>query len=140
MKLSELFNKPFKLKGGSTLNLKGFSKRVVDKEVGESNNSNGFTNALNQCLLNYPIYPHSQKLVNTNTAEIENIEDLSDNVDYKFLYKKLDINNLPSGILEYLISDYIFNDEQIIFSSGNINISTIYEIDGEEYVFLEMIQ
>ncbi len=33
MKLSELFNKPFKLKGGSTLNLKGFSKRVVDRDI-----------------------------------------------------------------------------------------------------------
>lgn len=33
MKLSELFKTPFKLKGGSVLNLRGFSKRVVDKEV-----------------------------------------------------------------------------------------------------------
>lgn len=33
MKLSELFKTPFKLKGGATLNLRGFSKRIVDKEV-----------------------------------------------------------------------------------------------------------
>ena len=33
MKLSELFKTPFKLKGGSTLNLKGFSEVIVDKEI-----------------------------------------------------------------------------------------------------------
>ncbi len=39
MKLSELLSKPFKLKGGGILNLKGFSKRVIDKEIGGSNNN-----------------------------------------------------------------------------------------------------
>ena len=34
MKLSELLSKPFKLKGGGILNLKGFSKRVIDNEIG----------------------------------------------------------------------------------------------------------
>lgn len=34
MKLSELLNKPFKVKGGGTLNLKGFSKHIIDKELG----------------------------------------------------------------------------------------------------------
>lgn len=34
MKLSELFNKPFKVKGGGTLNLKGYSKHIIDKEIG----------------------------------------------------------------------------------------------------------
>lgn len=33
MKLSELFKTPFKVKGGGVLNLRGFSKRVVDKEI-----------------------------------------------------------------------------------------------------------
>lgn len=37
MKLSELLSKPFKLKGGGVLDLRGFSKRVFDKEL-ESNN------------------------------------------------------------------------------------------------------
>jgi len=40
MKLSELLSKSFKLKGGGFLNLKGFSKRVIDKEVGSSNGNN----------------------------------------------------------------------------------------------------
>lgn len=35
MKLSELFKTPFKVKGGGVLNLRGFSKHIVDKEVGE---------------------------------------------------------------------------------------------------------
>lgn len=39
MNLSELFKTPFKLKGGGILNLKGFSKRVIDKEIGSSEDS-----------------------------------------------------------------------------------------------------
>ena len=34
MKLSEILSKPFKVKGGGTVNLKGLSKHIVDKEVG----------------------------------------------------------------------------------------------------------
>ena len=33
MKLSELLSKPFKVKGGGTVNLKGLSKHIVDKEI-----------------------------------------------------------------------------------------------------------
>lgn len=40
MKLSELLTKPLKLKSGGFLNLKGFSKRVVDKEVGDNDGGN----------------------------------------------------------------------------------------------------
>lgn len=44
MKLSELLSKPFKVKGGGFLNLKGFSKRVIDKEVGSSDSGNDDNN------------------------------------------------------------------------------------------------
>lgn len=44
MKLSELLAKPLKLKGGGFLNLKGFSKRIIDNEVGGNNNSNNNEN------------------------------------------------------------------------------------------------
>lgn len=40
MKLSELLTKPFKVKGGGFLNLKGFSKRVIDEEIGGSEDNN----------------------------------------------------------------------------------------------------
>lgn len=33
MKLSKLLSKPIKLKGGGVLDLRGFSKRVFDKEI-----------------------------------------------------------------------------------------------------------
>lgn len=37
MKLSELLAKPIKVKGGGILNLKGISKHIADKEIGEGN-------------------------------------------------------------------------------------------------------
>lgn len=37
MKLSELLKTPIKLKGGGVLDLRGFSKRVLDKELESSN-------------------------------------------------------------------------------------------------------
>lgn len=48
MKLSKLLSEPFKLKGGGFLNLKGFSKRIIDKEIGGSNNSNNSNNNVNK--------------------------------------------------------------------------------------------
>lgn len=136
MKLSELLAKPFKLKGGATLNLKGFSKRVVDKEVGgSSTNNNGFTSILNQSLIDHPIYPHPSKVVNNSTLEIEDIQNVSNrNAHYKFLYKKSDIDNIPRR--RYIISDYIIDNGKITFDNGNDSESSIYEIEGEEYVFL----
>lgn len=35
MKLSEILAKPFKVKGGGTVNLKGLSKHIVDKEISD---------------------------------------------------------------------------------------------------------
>lgn len=37
MKLSELLKNPIKLKGGGVLDLRGFSKRVLDKELESTN-------------------------------------------------------------------------------------------------------
>lgn len=44
MKLSELLSKPLKLKGGGFLNLKGFNKRIIDKEIGGSDSYNDDNN------------------------------------------------------------------------------------------------
>lgn len=46
MKLSELLSKPFKVKGGGFLNLKGFSKRVIDEEIGGNDGGGGFNSFL----------------------------------------------------------------------------------------------
>ena len=138
MKLSELFKTPFKLKGGSTLNLRGFSKRVVDKEVGGNNtNSNAFTNIINYILDGCPIYPHPSKIFNDSTHEIEDIQSLGTNGPYNFLYKKLDIDNISSDIRTQLIYNCTFNNEQIIFNTGLDGESIPYEIDGEDYIYLK---
>lgn len=50
MKLSELFKTPFKVKGGGVLNLRGFSKRVIDKEIGGGENDVSGEYKDNECL------------------------------------------------------------------------------------------
>lgn len=137
MKLSELFKTPFKLKGGATLNLRGFSKRVVDKEVGGNDtNNNAFTNILNHFLEGCPIYPHPSKIFNDSTHEIEDIQSLGSNGPYNFLYKKLDIDNIPSDIRENLIYNCTVNNGNAIFNTGFDGESILYEIDGEDYIYL----
>ena len=74
MKLSELFRTPFKLKGGSTLNLRGFSKRVADKEIGEGGKSeSGVVYKIIEQFYNTQMIPHSSKYYEVNTRNIINI-------------------------------------------------------------------
>lgn len=139
MKLSEIFKTPLKLKGGSTLNLRGFSKRVVDKEVGggENNKNAAINNLLS--LFNYPIYPYPTKFLNESNDSIVDINEV-DSGNYKFLYKKSEFDNLEEGTNISVRITYMANEEiDICFENkgskhGDIIFTT--EIDGEEYVAL----
>lgn len=67
MKLSEVLSKPLSLIGGGKLNLKGFSKRVVDKEVGDKKIN---------------VYKDIESLMNTefNTVYNFNVDNLIDSI------------------------------------------------------------
>lgn len=139
MKLSELFRTPFKLKGGSTLNLKGFSKAVVDKEVGGGeNNKNAAINNLLSLFNYHPIYPHPTKVLNKYDSIID-INEVDDD-NYKFLYKKSEFENLETGTLICTHIIYTSNTElDILFETKGTTYCEIVfttEIDGEEYVAL----
>ena len=78
MKLSELFKTPFKVKGGGVLNLRGFSKRVVDKEIGGS--GEGFSDnlypELDSSQFNFPTYISKNHHLVTDAAEKQFIENI----------------------------------------------------------------
>lgn len=63
MKLSELLSKPFKLKGGGILNLKGFSKRVIDTEIKGSGNGESGGNSGNDII-------NGIRLLKTNRSDV----------------------------------------------------------------------
>ena len=94
MKLSELFKTPFKLKGGATLNLRGFSKRVVDKEIEES--GGGEDSSLSKLLVEA-----------TSSEQIEFIEETFNNaVNYS-------LEDLLNGIK--VGDEYVSIDNTILY-------------------------
>jgi len=94
MKLSELFKTPFKLKGGATLNLRGFSKRVVDKEIEES--GGGEDSSLSKLLVEA-----------TSSEQIEFIEEAFNNaVNYS-------LEDLLNGIK--VGDEYVSIDNTILY-------------------------
>lgn len=132
MKLSELFKTPFKLKGGSTLNLRGFSKRVVDKEVGEGGESiNLFSSIFDT--LNYSNEYLQDKVVNINDTIID-VKEVTNEV-YKLLYKKSFIESSESSTK---IMYYINLQINIFYIStmSNLDIDKEFDIDGEIYCTL----
>lgn len=141
MKLSELFRTPFKLKGGSTLNLKGFSKRVVDKEVegGGGESGSGTIDKIIEQWYNAQMTPHSSKFYVSKEDTIVNIADIDSDTQYCFLYKKSDYTEFPSGN-DINIAFVINPNGSITLSFGTIGkgADIIYEttIDGETYVAL----
>lgn len=91
MKLSELFRTPFKVKGGGVLNLRGFSKRVVDKEVGEGGGGgeggeSGVIDKIIEARFNPQMTPHPSKVYDKD-GDIMNISDIDGDGQYCFLYK-----------------------------------------------------
>lgn len=138
MKISELFKTPFKLKGGSILNLKGFSKRVVDKEIGGENSNFIFTDLFIKTF--NAVEP--SKYLYCNNGNIYTIDDfinkapgISDERDYYFFYKKSDFDNFSNKtILAKYITGYISYIE--ICRKDQIDDAEIHNetINGEVYV------
>ena len=136
MKLSELFKTPFKLKGGGTLNLRGYSKRIIDKEIQSNKNEDdededentAITNLLN---LYYTVLPHPTKVANAQNYNLVNISDIDGNFTGYFLYKQSDITNITHEPTKFVIEDDYFN----LVCEGN-TIHYTYTIDGEAYVVL----
>lgn len=139
MKLSELLLKPFKLKGGSTLNLRGFSKRVVDKEVGEGGggSESGVIDKIIEQYYNTQMIPHPSKFYNETTGDIIDILDIDQGDNYYFLYKVSDYMELPSNknINTYFrLGDGIMSLHFLLNTDAGIQGEAI--IDGEAYVAL----
>lgn len=135
MKLSELLTKPLKLKGGGILNLKGFSKAIVDEEVGEGENSqNIFSNILN-LITRTEINPHPTKVVDSSNYEVIDISDIEDDKAYYLLYKKDDILNLQPEFISYklVLSQSLFFEVRDI---NSFSMSNDYTIDNEIYIYL----
>ena len=132
MKLSELLAKPFKLKGGSTLNLRGFSKRVVDKEVGEEGESTNLFSSIFDTL-NYSNEYLQDKVVNINDTIID-VKEVTNEV-YKLLYKKSFIESSESSTkIMYYINLQI--NVFYISTMSDLNIDEEFDIDGEIYCTL----
>lgn len=143
MKLSELFRTPFKVKGGGVLNLKGFSKRVVDKEVGEGGgkSESGTIDKIIEQWYNAQMTPHSSKFYDKDNERIVNIADINSDVEYCFLYKKSDYTEFSSedDINTTFVIGRSINRITLYFGSKGHGADIIYEtkIDGETYVVLE---
>lgn len=136
MKLSELLAKPFKVKGGGTINLKGLSKHIVDKEVGGGSQAdNGFLNILFN-RVQTDILPHPTKFFDDTASKVIDINDITEGNSYYFLYKKSDIgSSIP---MAYRLFSYLGKSYDVMFYAiANASpSSSSYIIDGEEYVTL----
>lgn len=134
MKLSEILSKPFKVKGGGTVNLKGLSKHIVDKEVGGSTNM--FSSALDSFIKNYPNEYLQDRVANGDN--LINIEEIT-NGYYGLLYKKSFIESLESSariIYNIEIQSDVFMINTIIKSA--LNICDEFNIDGEIYCTVDV--
>lgn len=135
MKLSEILSKPFKVKGGGTVNLKGLSKHIVDKEIGGSTENSIYDNIFEVFnTADIKIKPHPYLVYQSD--DIKSITDINLSMNSYFLY---DINDV----------DKVFDEESTILSGfyktpdGDISLSTLAMsyiknsviIDGKEYVY-----
>ena len=137
MKLSEILAKPFKVKGGGTVNLKGLSKHIVDKEVGGNNNDDGWQMIIDIAKLEFNATPHPTIFCkDDNLVNIEDIE-AGSQYEYSFLYKKSELPNPMSSftVFRYFIWNGINYGLRIVTESVN-KIGLTFTIDGEEYVTL----
>ena len=140
MKLSELFRTPFKLKGGATLNLKGFSKRVVDKEIGEGGGRSSedseiadFISRLFNMVQSYPKPALFGKFI--YSGDVISTEDIFYNKNYFFLYDssfELDAHKIIIGF-----SVIPGNGVEIMYKEPDSLVSTNITIDGKTYRYFE---
>lgn len=126
MKLSEILSKPFKVKGGGIVNLKGLSKHIIDKEVGGNSDTSSMFDKIFDKILD--MTPHSTKVVHDNT--VVDLPDTPDNEIYYFLYKKSDFSTGRA------IIRFVYNNSPQLNTTTNYEMDTTYNIDGEEYVTL----
>lgn len=126
MKLSELLSKPFKVKGGGFLNLKGFSKRVIDEEIG-GNDSGGSFNSF----LSFEKITDTDKLDELNAFIFKNVPvvDISLIRDNDFTFN----NNLNIRAFAYNYKDafniHVHKGFMTTFNE-NTNIYIIYKNCG----------
>lgn len=137
MKLSELFKTPFKLKGGSILNLRGFSKRVVDKEISGNSTNDGWQMLINIIKSEFNATPHPTMFCENDT--LVNIEDIEIGYphSYRFLYKKSELPNPMSSFIAFKQFTWSGIEIGLSMDAGYVNsIGLTFTIDGKEYVTL----
>lgn len=142
MKLSELFKTPFKVKGGGVLNLRGFSKSVVDKEVGEGGGEN--ENNLITTLYNRLGIPeiNQQYVASEDAATDYKLISLNEVIlkgEYYTLIKKSDFDAMTIGTKDVCNAIVFENINSRVVPSymTKDSLSVIkkeYIIDGETYI------
>lgn len=126
MKLSEILAKPIKLKGSGVLNLKGFSKQIIDKELEESENE-----SILDKIFNLSMTPHSSKVVLNDT--VVDLPDTHDGNEYDLLYKESDFN--PGKVIQR----FVYNEAPTFTITSDPFKGNTYEIDGESYITIVMM-
>ena len=147
MKLSELFRTPFKVKGGGVLNLRGFSKRIVDKEIEGGGGGGDVRFPVGEKILNLmdkDLIAHPSKFAvdpkNTDTIiDISQIDNLSEeSQQLYFLYKKSDIDAASQS--KNIIHCINYNNTSLSYEPGQIEYLSkkTYTIDNVLYYALYM--
>ena len=140
MKLSELLSKPFKVKGGGVVNLKGLSKHVIDKEIGGSskNNKSIVTTLLD--VLGFPSI-NQEYVVDCNSNTLMKVSEIPITEKYYYTLVKKSEYELKSDRDEILYQFMVekskrFNIGYYVFKELSI-IKNEYNIDGEAYVTVD---
>lgn len=148
MKLSEILAKPFKVKGGGTLNLKGISKHIVDKEVGGSGETTDDIDVLAKygcVILHEPESEYAKKIVFGDKNKLITIT-ADDIINYQTEVNSMINSHTESGDIESHILanvDIGSSDKKIIIydliphslsnTTLEINIKTVF-IDPNIYI------
>lgn len=140
MKLSELLAKPFKVKGGGIVNLKGLSKHVIDKEIGGSskNNKSIITTLLD--VLGFPSI-NQEYVVDSSNNTLMKVSEIPIAEKYYYTLVKKSEYELKSSRDEIFYQFMIESSKRInigyyIFKELSI-IKNEYNIDGEIYVTVD---
>lgn len=149
MKLSELFKTPFKVKGGGVLNLRGFSKTVVDKEIEGGGGGSGsdvrfpvgekILNLMDKDLIAHPSKFAVDPETTDTIIDISQIDSLSEeSQQLYFLYKKSDIDAASQS--KNIIHCISYNNTSLGYEPGQIEYLSkkTYTIDNVLYYALYM--